>query len=264
MKVAEPTLDFKILSYKSVSSVHKNGILWFKLKIFRSGKSQFPIEISAELPEGWKILNPNIAPDATEHELLIKPTTDTVAHSIKINATARDGKEKITKKVMPCDDMMQAFYYRHFVPADSFYCSIEEGRNFMRSQASLECRLDLGVQKVPLKGELSIKLAKTRQTHQRILPRFDSKIIKFKKTYWYKGWMYVVVEPMPEAKVGDKQTLHFDLLFKQGSKLYEFDKSAPITFKIVPEKKAEQPKQKDKKSNKKSPEKQTEKVASKK
>ena len=251
LNIAPPKTDFKVLSYKSVSSVHKNGILWFKLKVFRNGNEKYPIKISAKLPKGWQILNPIIPKDVVDYELLVKPTSTNEVHLLKFYATATFDSEKITREVMPCDDMMQAFYYRHFVPAHSFYCSVDEGEKFMRAQSTLECSLDLGIQKVPLKGKLSIKLAKTKQTHQRILPRFESKIVKYVKMYWYKGWMYVEVEPTPEAKVGDKQTLHFDLLFKRGSKLYEFDKSPPITFEIVPEKKSEQPKQKDKKSNKK-------------
>ena len=83
------------------------------------------------MPEGWILLNPTIRAKDSEHELLIKPNDNFKTVPISIFATVKTQNKVIKREVLPADYLMQAFYYRHFVPACSFFCSVSDDiKNF--------------------------------------------------------------------------------------------------------------------------------------
>ena len=237
ISIKEPKPSLKVISYSSSAGARKGGVLAFKLKIFRGGEKAFPIKLSGKLPKGWKLLNSYIPPNMQDFDVLISTPSDSDfgTKTIELFANATVSGIKLSARVQPADNMMQAFYYRHFVPADSFYCSVDEHPHFTAFK-SLKCdvsHLSKGVS-VQIGAKAVVKYAKAKkQSSWRIHPIIESDIIKITKRYWKDGWLYVEIEPSEKAKLGDRIKTNITLLCKSGSKLYEFDRTAPVSFLIA-------------------------------
>ncbi len=263
--VREPSVDFKIFSYNSTASVRNGGILSLKLKVFRDYGKRYPIKLTANLPDGWILLNPVIKAKDTEHELLIKPNENFATVAISLYASVKS-KNKITKReVVPADYLMQAFYYRHFVPANYFFCSVSGNIKNFSAQKNMKFLFPKNNEKayVPLGSYLRLPIATTpKHQYWQIVPTIKSDILEVGKVYWGKKLLYVEVKPKANAKENDSDFVHINLLYKAGNKLMEFDRTPPYHFVVC--KKKDKPKttpNKNKSKNKKKATKQTKKVA---
>ena len=239
LSLSRPCDGFKIVSFNSSAGARKNSVAAFRLKIFREGGRKYPITLSANLPEGWRLLNPKIPAGASEHELLVGTRGDFGIYKLDISASAQAGGKTLSARVMPADYLMQAFYYRHFVPADSFYCAVVE--TSIARLAGVECcaeNLSKGVS-VPLGGRAIVRYAraKRRDCANILVPSLSCDILKITKHYFDKGFLHVVVEPTDKAKAGMSARAHISLSAKVGRKVYAFDKTEPINFNILPPKK---------------------------
>ena len=237
ISISEPTPKFKIISYSSSSSVRKGGVLSFKLKIFRTNANNFPIKLSAKLPKGWRLLKSYIPANAQDFELLISTpkNCELGVYPIEIFAGANVAGLELSGRVQPADNMMQAFYYRHFVPADSFYCSVD-GQPRFSTFKNLKCDVSHLSKGVPIsKGNKKlIKYAELKsKAIWRIVPTIESDSIKITRSFYDKEKLYIEIEPSEKANVGDKIKTHINILCKIGNKLYDFDKTAPISFSIT-------------------------------
>lgn len=235
--LSRPSAGFKIVSYNSTANARRDSIAAYKLKIFRSGGAKFPITLEADLPEGWRLLNPKIPPNAAEHELLIKTKGGFGSRGLEIAAKAKIGKAEISGRVRPADYLMQAFYYRHFVPADAFLCAEVENEKPLLRFRDVACdvgHLSKGVG-VPMGGYATIRYARAKNKDSgKIVPSVESDIFKVLKHYFYKGHLYAAIAPTEKAKPGMRQTLHLNLSVKIGKKVYAFDKTAPVAFTVKP------------------------------
>ncbi|MBO5254451.1 MAG: pre-peptidase C-terminal domain-containing protein [Opitutales bacterium] len=235
LSVCEPSIDFKILSYNSSASVRKDGILSFKLKVFREYGKLYPITLTANLPEGWKILNPIIRSKDTEHELLIKPNDNFATLPISVFATVKTKDETIKREVLPADYLMQAFYYRHFVPAISFFCSVSNNIKHFSAQKNMKFLYpkDKDIAYVPLDSVLRLPIAITPKHHYwKVVPTIKSNIVEVGKVYWSKNHLYVEIKPTKKAKEKDRDFVHINLFYKTGNKLMEFDRTPPYRFVV--------------------------------
>ena len=255
--VREPSIDFKIFSYNSTASVRRSGILSFKLKVFRDYGKKYPITLSANLPDGWELLNPTIISKDTEHELLIKPNDNFATVPISIFASVKTKDKIIKREVIPADYLMQAFYYRHFVPANSFFCAVSNNTPKFGAQKHMKFLFPSNdyIAYVPLENSLRLPIAITPQ-HQywQVVPTINSDILEVGKVYWGKKRLYVEIKPKKNAKVKDSDFVHINLFYKAGSKLMEFDRTPPYRFVVCKKiDKKNQPKNKNKavKPNKK-------------
>ena len=187
------------------------------------------------MPEGWKILNPIIRSKDTEHELLIKPNDNFATHPISVFATVKTKDKTIKREVFPADYLMQAFYYRHFVPANSFFCSVSNNITNFSAQKNMKFLYpkDKDITYVPLGSVLRLPIAITPKHHYwQVVPTIKSDIVEVGKVYWSKKHLYVEIKPTKKAKEKDRDFVHINLFYKTGNKLMEFDRTPPYRFVV--------------------------------
>ncbi|MBC8870029.1 MAG: peptidase [Planctomycetes bacterium] len=78
--------------------------------------------------------------------------------SVHLEGRAKIGGREVRRQAVPAEDMMQAFIYRHLVPADDWMVAVTEGRRF-RSPLKL---LDRDPVKLPAGGTARVRISAPR------------------------------------------------------------------------------------------------------
>ena len=121
--------DFSLHIEPAVFTVPENGTGVFNVLIDRKQDFRGPVDIDVSgLPKGCKVAGASIAqgqkktmvsitaPEGTEHRVF----------NPKVTGTASKGGETITRKAVPVETMMQAFYYTHLMPVDEFRMEVSD------------------------------------------------------------------------------------------------------------------------------------------
>ncbi len=120
LRVSPAKPDFKLRMVPSGLHVAPGGTAVCTIHAVRSEGFDGPISITAaNLPEDFKVSKGEIAANAEFTRITVtapKQISDNVI-TPKMIGTAEIGGETVTREAVPMDDQMQAFLYRHLVPA---------------------------------------------------------------------------------------------------------------------------------------------------
>lgn len=136
LKRKENIPAFEVFVSPANLSIPKGGTGIFRIDILGKEKSVPALEFSVKgLPKGFKLSNLNTRPGTKTWEISITAPDDAEEKQLhlEVSATATiKGKEgkTATQKAIAADNMMQAFYYTHHIPAAGFVADITETAPF--------------------------------------------------------------------------------------------------------------------------------------
>ncbi len=120
------TLPFEVFVSPATLSVARGGTSVFTVTINSRDKINKPIELNLSgLPSGTKLSNLKIFAGAKKKEVSVTVPENSREgnYDLKLNASVFDPKNQLenkTENAVAADEMMQAFYYRHNIPAAGF------------------------------------------------------------------------------------------------------------------------------------------------
>ncbi|MHC4212532.1 MAG: hypothetical protein ACYSWP_04060 [Planctomycetota bacterium] len=132
--ISAPKPDFAIRLIPS--SIYANAGATVPVTVHALRKDGFEGEIELKLKDtssGFK-LNGGRIPAGRDHirmTLTAPPKATDQPVNLKLQALAKINGQTLTRKVVPADDVMQAFLYRHLVPAKQFLVSVRKARRSM-------------------------------------------------------------------------------------------------------------------------------------
>ena len=122
LRIDRPRPDFQIFMDPSVLNGNAGVAIPFTVNVFRMDGFDLPIVVNAgKDPSGIKMEGNEIPPgvETIRMTMSVPPDTKQGFYKIEVSAKAEIGGREISRRVVPTDDVMQAFLYRHLVPAES-------------------------------------------------------------------------------------------------------------------------------------------------
>jgi hypothetical protein len=120
LRISPSNPDFKLRMEPSGLSIAPGGTAAFSVRVLRADGFDRLISLEAKnLPPGFEMSKAVIAPgtDMTRFTITAPREIAMKAISPEINGTATIDGRTVTRPAVPVDDTMQAFLYRHLVPA---------------------------------------------------------------------------------------------------------------------------------------------------
>lgn len=127
LRIGPPMPDFELRAVPSSLSVRAGATVPFTVYAVR--KDGFDGDIALSLtapPDGFTLTGPPLTAKNDSVKLTLKaPATSARAPvSLRLSGRARINGQQVTREVVPADDMMQAFVYRHLVPAKDLQVAV--------------------------------------------------------------------------------------------------------------------------------------------
>jgi hypothetical protein len=207
LRLDRPKPDFKVYLQPSVLNIETGIGTALLLHIVREDGFDEDINLSLkQAPEGFKLSGTRIPAGTDKIQVVLTVPVKIKAKKLELSIAAKaviDGK-KVTRKVIPADEIMQAFLWTHVVPAEKFQV-VKSRRRWKVS------RLDPLKQKIKLvpggTAEITVKTNKVSKT-QKIFFELESppKGIVLKKTIPgenYKVKLIIAAESNAKALNGN-------------------------------------------------------------
>jgi len=127
LRISPPRPDFDLRV--APSSVSAAGCASVPLTVYAARKDGFEGDIALDLngaPGGFT-LSGGLVPagqDQVRLTLTVPPTAPKEPVSLRIEGRAKIQGKTVVRQAVPAEDMMQAFAYRHLVPADDLHVSV--------------------------------------------------------------------------------------------------------------------------------------------
>ena len=120
LRISPPMPDFELRAVPSSISVRAGASV--PITVYAVRKDGFNGDIAVSLtaaPEGFTLKGPPLTAEKDSVRLTLKaPATPARAPvTLRLSGRARINGQQVTRKVIPADDMTQAFIYHHLVPA---------------------------------------------------------------------------------------------------------------------------------------------------
>ena len=147
LRVSQPEPDFELLA--TPSAINSWGGMTTPITVHALRKDGFTGEIRVNLrdaPLGF-VLSGAVLPegqDSVRVGLTTPAPTQREPLEIHLEGHAQIGGREVTHEARPADDMMQAFFYRHLVPAEALEVAIRRGLAFFRPMQMTNGPLTLG------------------------------------------------------------------------------------------------------------------------
>ena len=244
--------DFSLRTTTSNFEVNARRTGRIEVKAFR--KNGFDGEINLEfknLPEGFVARGTRIPKNTdTTYVYVSAPDNAEVGfHSLELTGTAKlsDGGE-LSRAVLPCDNMMQAFYYWHLAPAKEMIMAVTAhdgafGGKYKHTKV------------IPLKDNYVAKIFTNAETYLKVgtaRPRSTYGLIpeavglpdgiKVRGVSEWKGGLYISFEPDPnsekKAVPGTKGEISEIFVARRGNNTVKIDAVPPFKYELVERKKA--------------------------
>ena len=231
--------DFTVVASPSVLNMRNGGSAAIKLKAFRRNGFNGPISVELKnLPKDWKYYGGKIESGSDEGEIVVtaSPKTGKKILPFRAVATSHINGWKTSRKVVPSEDMMQAFYYRHYVPFESFYaCSGNDGGHLQWFR-HLRIEPPKDLLKIPLGKSASVRIASFSMRNASRLVGAVSGTDKLSAARFFakkNDFFAVIKADSKTAKVGDKGEFTLVMNMKVGRKIFNIDRVPGIKFEIV-------------------------------
>ena len=238
LSVRKPTPSFSVVATPSVLNMRNGGCEMIKLKAFKKDGFDEPIFVAPKnLPKGWQYFGGKIEKGKDEAELIIKSTRNFKPRVVNFNAIAstRINNQKIVQSVKSCEDMMQAFYYRHNVLFPRFFaCTGNTGTHLKWFSYQIFYTPNKPIKII--KGKpYYLYFSKNRiKGYDRLIPVVSGtdKLTVEKFASNQNGTM-MVIRLNEKTKVGDKGTFNVTMNTKHGRKVFCVDRIPNISFVVV-------------------------------
>jgi hypothetical protein len=127
LRISEPMPDFQLRSVPSTLNIRAGQSA--PITVYAIRKDGFEGDINVNLvaaPDGFTLKGPPLKADKDNARFYVKsPAAGSRAPvTLRLAGRARIGGRDVTRKVVPADDMMQAFIYRHLVPAQDLRVAV--------------------------------------------------------------------------------------------------------------------------------------------
>jgi hypothetical protein len=162
LRVAAAQGDFALRVTPSSISTHQGGVVPISVHAFRKDGYGGEIEVVLKnAPDGFKLDGGCIPPGRERVRMTLTVPTKATAGpmALQLEGRIRVGGKVISHQAVPADDVMQAFLYRHLVPAEEFAVLIQKAR---WAAPPVEVAGDIPV-RIPLGGSARVIL-KTRRS----------------------------------------------------------------------------------------------------
>jgi hypothetical protein len=121
LRISPPQPDFALRVTPSSGGLRSNGSAAFSVYAIRKEGFAGPIQLGLkDPPQGFTAARATLAEDKEMARLGIKTTLRRTDQPVRLTIEGRatiDGRE-VTREAVPADDQMQAFLWRHLVPAE--------------------------------------------------------------------------------------------------------------------------------------------------
>lgn len=169
LRISPPEPDFELRV--TPSSINVRAGFSFPLTVYALRKDGFTNEITLALddaPAGFSLSGERIPAGQDQVRLTVSAQAAGRKEPINISlqGRAKIGGRFVTRKAVPAEDMMQAFAYRHLVPAQELKVAVT-GRGFGRAGLQLASALPV---KIPVGGAARLRLGGLGASY---LDRFD-------------------------------------------------------------------------------------------
>ena len=160
LRMSAPEPDFSLRTNISSAQVNCGGIIAFT--IFAMRKDGFDGEINIELKDpvqGFNLTGGTIPPGCDKVCVTIStpPLRPTQIYNLKLIGWTKVNNKMVIRPVVPADDSMQAFLYRHLVPADNFVLQVIKNKWPIPPVEILNTPIEL------TPGESKVVIAKTKK-----------------------------------------------------------------------------------------------------
>jgi hypothetical protein len=162
LRISRPQPDFAVRFAPSTLNVNPGVPVLINVWVVR--KDGFEGDIFLELkdsPSGWR-LSGNWVPSGQEHIVMTLSVGGGVSageYPLKVVARAEWDGKIIEHEAVACDDLMQAFFYRHLVPADQGLVSVAPVRRFFSPAWGFNAATPV---KIPAGGTGEVRLPDVR------------------------------------------------------------------------------------------------------
>ncbi len=243
--IGAPIPDFELISERSCVNIPAGGTDSFSVKIHRKNGFNGDVKIYAKgLPKGWKIAGGEIPSGANSAEITISASKEAKGELYYLEFYGECKKYGITKKMIPADNMMQAFYYWHQVPSQVFRAHVKKDSLVAGQFKSL--KLEYKNPDAPLKiandkpFNLRIGSIRPKSKLWAIVPDVDSISaeagFKALSVFEYKKGFYVKLDAT-KMKAGTKGNLVISIYVKRKGKRFIFGKLPSIKYEVIEPKK---------------------------
>ena len=123
LRVGPPRPDFALRVVPSTLNVPAGATVPVTVQVLRQDGFTGDIELAlVEAPEGCRLAGARLpaGQDAVRLTLSVSPGQELGPHRLRLEGRARIGDAEIVRPAVPAEDRMQAFNYRHLVPADEW------------------------------------------------------------------------------------------------------------------------------------------------
>ena len=139
LTIAPPQPGFELRIVPSCLNGRPGSMATFTAHVLRRDGFAGEIDLSLrDAPAGYELLGAKVPADKDSVQLSLKLPNNAAAgvFPLAIDGTARVGVQQLVSKAVPAEDRMQAFFYRHLVPAEQLLaCVTGAPRSFNRGQA---------------------------------------------------------------------------------------------------------------------------------
>ena len=128
LRISQPRPDFALRATPSSIFTLPGGIVPVTVYALRKDGFDGPINISVKAPAGFKTEGGRIPAgrDTVRMTLRVPRKAPESPVTLRIEGSARIDGQKITRAALGADDTMQAFLYRHLVPADDLMVAVRK------------------------------------------------------------------------------------------------------------------------------------------
>jgi len=189
LRISPPRPDFELRIVPS--TVNVRGGTAIPLTVYALRKDGFADTITLALkdaPEGFSLGGAWVPPgqDAIRVTLTVPPTPTQEPLSLALEGRATIQGREVVRPVVPVEDMMQAFFYRHLVPAQELKVAIS-GRWMSKGQVRVlsntpvripsggAARVRVSARAIALAGKVELELSEPPEgiTVERVVPSRD-------------------------------------------------------------------------------------------
>ena len=188
LRIGPPRPDFALYATPSSLTLQpgRPSVVWMHI----SRKDGFDGEIEVKLkgaPEGFDLQGGVIPPERGSIRMSLTAPNRRIGEPVRLilEGFARIGEREVRREVVPCEDMMQAFLWRHLVPSRELIAAVigKGGRDRVELVGEQPVRIPLGgsarvrmkTPNLPNPGEILLELSEGPQgialADVKILPR---------------------------------------------------------------------------------------------